>query len=707
MSSVTASPYRLAIDVGGTFTDLVLAGAGDRWRTFKTSSTPADPSDAVVTGLGLVAAEVGIGPAELLSRTPVIVHGMTITTNALLTRSGSSTALLTTRGFRDIVGLRQGHREAQFDSRTPPPPPLVPRRLVFGIGGRIDRHGRERSELVEQDVRDSAATLRRQGVESVAIALMFSFLDPSHERRVAEILAQELPGASITVSSEVSPEIRFYERSSTAVVNAYVSPVLRRYLTRLSHRLGELGFTGTLLIMQSDGGVGTTDTVSARAVSTLLSGPAAGPVASAQPVRSMGLPKAITVDMGGTSFEASLAFEGETSLRPGGTIDGLAISVPMLDIATLGAGGGSIASITPGGMLSVGPRSAGARPGPACYGRGGTEPTVTDASLLLGYLDPDGLASSGVRLSIDLAEQAINALTTPLGISTLEAAAGIHAVVHAAMADRLRLMTVGRGHDPREFALVAAGGAGPIHAAALARDLQIPLVIVPREAAVLCAAGMLASDFVHHDVRTVFGRHPPVDAAALERIFADMESRAGAQLRSEGVASEHIRFRRTAEVRYVRQVHQIELEFPRSAAVDDAALADRFHEHHEARFGHRLDGVPQEIVNVRLEARSVGGTAAQFDSAPGPVAVRPTARAHREAWFDGALLRSKVYNGEDLPAGAVLDGPALVETTGSTIVVPPGQRLSVGPGAAAYVLHSASRTLDAVTTMLRAGTVDA
>jgi N-methylhydantoinase A len=699
---MTTGGLRLAIDVGGTFTDLVLFD-GERERTYKTSSTPADPSEGVVGGLRLVAADLGLDASDLLARTDVIVHGTTITTNALLTRTGAVTGLIATDGFRDTLLLRQGLRKRQWDSKTPPPSHLVPRALIRTVGGRIDRDGREVEPLSDADVRAAAAHFREHGVTAVAVCLLFSFLQPAHERRVAEVLEQELPGAFVSLSYDIAPQIRLYERTSTTVVNAYVGPILRDYLARLRGRLAELGYQGPLQIMQSNGGLASADGLARQAVSTLLSGPAGGPVASARIVAPVDVPKAMTIDMGGTSFEASLARGGETEVRPGGQLAGYALATPMLDISTIGAGGGSIAWIDQGGILRVGPQSAGAVPGPACYGRGGTDATVTDANLLLGYLRPEGFGGGELTLDRSAAEAAVGRLAEQLGLGLLDAAAAIVATINASMTDSLRLLTLRRGLDPREFALVAAGGAGPLHAAALAEDLDIPLVIVPLDASVLCAAGILVTDFKHHYVRTLFGRRPAPQAADVEREFAELRAAAADQLAREGVPEPAIRFRQVAEVRYVGQLHAIDVGFRDDGPVSDTALAqliEDFHPAHEERFGHALRGAETEILNIRLEAR--GATWIDHDGAAWSAFAGDGEGETRTAWFDGELCDVPVHDARGLVAGATVEGPAIVELPTSTVVVPAAHELEVHP-AGSLLIHSASVDLDAALDHLRSG----
>ncbi|MGD9696241.1 MAG: hydantoinase/oxoprolinase family protein [Thermoleophilia bacterium] len=697
-----SAAFRLAIDVGGTFTDFVLFD-GKREREYKSSSTPRDPSDGVVAGLELIAGDLGLTVAELLGRTGVIVHGTTITTNALLTRTGARTGLIQTEGFRDTLLLRQGRRERQWDSRTPAPEHLVPRERILTVAGRIDRDGAEVEPLSERDVRVAARAFREDGVTAVGVCLLFSFLNPSHERRVCEILARELPEAFVSLSYDIAPQIRLYERTSTTVANAYVGPILRTYLARLRERLASYGYAGALQVMQSNGGLAAVDVVADKAVTTLLSGPAGGPVASARIAAPVGAPKTMTIDMGGTSFEASLARGGATEVRATGHLAGYAIATPMLDISTIGAGGGSLAWVDAGGMLRVGPQSAGADPGPACYGRGGTEPTVTDANLLLGYLREDDFGGGELTLDRDAAERAVGELGDRLGLGILDAAAGIVATVNASMTDALRLLTLRRGLDPRGFALVAAGGAGPLHAAALADDLDIELVVVPVDASVLCAAGILVTDFKHHYVRTLFGRRPAPGAADVDRAFAELAAAARQQLAAEGVLPEAVAHRRLAEVRYVGQLHAIDVDLPGEGPIDDTTLArlvEDFHPAHEERYGHALRGTETEILNIRLEASGTTWS----EPASAAVAAPPAAvgAATRPAWFGGVLRDAPVHRAGDLGPGDALAGPAIVELPTSTVVVPPGRSLTVH-GGGSLLLHPSATTADAAVARLASG----
>ncbi|WP_207400556.1 hydantoinase/oxoprolinase family protein [Actinomadura roseirufa] len=681
--------YRIAIDVGGTFTDLALLGPDGVELDHKTGSTPHDPAEGVVAGLTALAGRAGLSLTDLLRRTGTIVHGTTVTTNALVTGTGARTGLLTTEGLRDVLLARQGHRAGQFDSRSSPAPPLVPRHLIETVRERVDSTGAVATPLDEQSVRSAARRLRGAGVESVAVSFAFSYLNDAHERRTAEILAAELPDVPLSLSSRVAPEVRLFERTSTTVLNAYVDPVLRDHLGRLARRLEALGHTGRVLIVQSNGGVVGLADAAGRAVHTLLSGPAGAPAAVADVVAELGVAEAMTIDMGGTSFEVSLSSGGVTGITTHAEPAGHPVSVPMLDIGTIGAGGGSVAWVSAGGLLRVGPASAGADPGPACYGRGGEAVTVTDADLLLGYLA--GGFGDGIAASRDAAGRAVDDLARRLGIGRIEAAAGVHRAVNAEMADSLRLATARHGLDPRRLALVAAGGAGPVHAVELARDLEIPLVVVPPGASVLCARGMLRADLVRYYVHTLLGRgngpgDAGIDVLEVGAAFAALEDRARADLSAGAAAATGIRLNRLADVRYVGQVHEVTVPFPEAPVVEvvdgpvvDGTVVDglieRFHRLHDRLYGFAQPEVPVEVVNLRLEARvpTVGpsrlrGPAAAFPAGPAGV---------RRAWFDGAFLDVPVRNVGSVPVDERQEGPVLLAAPGTTVVVPPGYAFEV------------------------------
>ncbi|MEQ8719563.1 MAG: hydantoinase/oxoprolinase family protein [Acidimicrobiales bacterium] len=668
----------IGVDVGGTFTDLVVAADGDR-RVYKTPSTPDDPARGVITGITLAADDVGEDLRTFLGRVERIVHGTTITTNAVLTGNGARVGFLTTRGFRDLLNMRRGLREHQYSNKYGPPPALVPRHRIIPITERIDVEGTVSIPLVESDVVQAARFLRDENVEAVAVSYLWSFLNPSHERRTIEILREELPGVYLSASSDVLPQIRVYERNSTTALNAYVGPPLSRYLANLRSALDDSGFGGVLLIMQSNGGVMAPEVASRLAVNTLLSGPAGGPVAGVAYGALHGLTNVITVDMGGTSFDVSLVQKGEPVISSEASISGYHVGVPMLDTHTIGSGGGSIASIDSGGLFTVGPASAGADPGPACYSRGGENPTVTDADLLLGYLDPSSF-SDAIALNPDLAREAVRSrVAEPLGLDVTAAAAGIYEIVNSDMAGAVRVVSVNRGHDPREFALVIAGGAGAVHACPIAEELGIDFIMVPHEASVLCAAGMLLSDLKHTFVRTY-----PVDVAELDldhvrRLLREMTDDATATLRAEKVEEDQIRYAYAVDARYIGQFGEVEVPaFPGLDVSADtvADVVSRFHKIHDNLYGYSMESAPVEIINLRLTAVGETETGELTEIEVDGLASGQAMKGTRPAYFDGDFVDTPVYDAELLAVDEIVEGPAIVEQSTTAIVVTPSFHLS-------------------------------
>jgi N-methylhydantoinase A len=670
--------YRIGIDVGGTFTDFLVLGSGGQRIVHKTSSTPSDPSVGVGNGLAEIAELLGSGLAAFLAETEVIVHGTTVTTNAVLTRRGARTGLLATRGFRDALALRNGLREEPYDNRLQPPVPLVPRSLRLGIEGRVDWSGSEVAPLSLDDVREACDVFRREAVEAIAISFMHSPANGEHERRARDLCRELLPGAYVTASCDLLPQVRYYDRTSTTVLNAYAGPTITRYLSALTARLGELGFAGVLLIMQSNGGVATPAEVSERAALSLLSGPASGPTAGLWQLAPHGITDCITIDMGGTSFDAALVTNGEPLVMTDGVIDRWRIALPMIDIHTIGAGGGSIARVDAGGMLQVGPQSAGAQPGPACYGRGGTEPTTTDADLVLGFLDDQSFLGGGMRLDRAAAARAIEEhVGRPLGLSLEQAAAGIYDIVNVTMATGVRDVSVRRGLDPRDLPLVVAGGAGPVHATAIAAELEIPLLVVPRESSIFCAAGMLMSDFKHDFVRAYKSELAQVDEQRLRSLFAELEHEGRAVLEREHVDAAQVSIRTALDLRYVGQWHELTVSI---VATDPRSIRTAFDAQHDRLFGYTSAESPVELLAVRSTA--IGSTSKpplhQLDGrGAGDAAAAQIGT--RGAWSPGerSMQETPVYDGLALAAGAQLPGPAIVELANTTIVVLAGFRLSV------------------------------
>ncbi|MBT4939871.1 MAG: hydantoinase/oxoprolinase family protein, partial [Rhodospirillaceae bacterium] len=515
---------KIGIDVGGTFTDFFLVKDGEAPLIHKTLSTPEDPSIAVLQGMNDLAGmmEPAMSPEDFAKELETIVHGTTVTTNATLTRRGAKSALLTTKGLRDALEMRRGIREEQYNNRYTNVVPLAERYLRTGIGGRLDRNGKELEPLSKQDVLDAIELYKKEGVEAVSICFMNAFANPEHEQAAAEIVRKELPDAYLTVSTELLPSIRFYERVSTTALNTYVGPILSHYLGQLKNRLKDVGFGGILLIMQSNGGVMSPEIAERKPAQTLLSGPAGGPGAGLIYAQAHNQNKCLTVDMGGTSFEASMAVDSPIMVNDG-EIDRHRIALPMLGIHTIGAGGGSVGWIDKGGLLRMGPESAGADPGPVCYQKGGVKPATTDANLVLGYLNPGFFAGGKIELNVDAARAAIEEhIAKPLNLSIEEAAAGMYRIACNNMAQGVREITIKRGFDPREFPMIVAGGAGPIHSCLICNELEIPFQIVPRESSILCAVGMLMGDLKHDFVRTFVSPLKTVDWDELRGVFGEM-----------------------------------------------------------------------------------------------------------------------------------------------------------------------------------------
>ncbi len=660
---------KVGIDVGGTFTDFLVTDDDGGIEVVKVLSTPQDPSVGLLQGLEEIAGRHGKSVEEFAGSISTIVHGTTVTTNVVITGTGAKTGLLTTEGVRDALEMRRGIREEQYNNRYTNVPPLVPRYLRRPVRGRLDYAGSEIEPLAVEDVKRAAELMADEGIEAVAVCFMNSFANAEHERAAAEIVRRKLPGAYLSVSTEVLPSIRFYPRLSTTVLNGYVGPVLSRYMESLTARLGKIGFGGILLIMQSNGGVVSPEIARDRAAVTLLSGPAAGPNAGMVFAEQHGWRDCITVDMGGTSFDAALVRDGQPLTVTEGEVNRYSLALPMLDIVTIGAGGGSVGWLDEGGLLRVGPRSAGADPGPACYGKGGAEPTVTDADVVLGRLDPGYFAGGRMRLDADAARAAIGKrIAEPMGLSVAEAAAGIARVVDSNMAAGVRGITIRRGYDPREFPMVVAGGAGPNHACAIASELELPIFVVPRESSIFCAAGMLMTDLKHDVVRSRIAR---LDELPREELLAEAEelSERGREiLRSEKVAEERIEVAVEGELRYVRQYHEVSLPL---LPVDD--LQERFHAEHNRLYGYHLkeEGTPLELINLRARAIGLTDKPAMRDeelSGPDP---GHAVKSEREVWIPerGDFSPVTIYDGHMLRSGNRITGPAVVEQRNTTLFV--------------------------------------
>jgi N-methylhydantoinase A len=669
--------YRVGIDVGGTFTDLVAVDDYGRATLAKVPSTPEDPSVGVLDGLKLLAETLGTGLTALLAGTERVVHGTTVATNALLEQKGARIGLLTTEGHRDVVEMREGLKDDRYNLRLPPPEQLVPRKLRLEVRERLRADGRVETALDPASLDRAVAALKQQKVEAVAVCYLHAYRDPTHERATRDAIARGLPGIYVSLSSDVLPQIKEYERVSTTIVNAYVGPVLSRYLARLGRRLAEAGYRGPTLIIQSHGGVAPIDEAGRLAAGAVLSGPAGGVAGSVYAARLLEKGNLIPFDMGGTSTDISLIVAGRPSLVTGRRIAGHTIALNSLDIASIGAGGGSIARVDAGGILHVGPESAGAVPGPACYGAGGNAATVTDANLVLGYLDPASFLGGRRHLDRAAAEAAVDRVAAALGIGRQAAAQGIHRVVNTTMAGGVRLVSVRRGVDPRQFALLAFGGASGLHATEIARQLELTRVVVPRVAAVLSAWGMLATDLRFEVSRTHIGDTRALDGAAVKRLFDEMEAEGLARLRAsfDGPA----RTTRLVDMRYGEQVFEIAV--PLDAVDWEAAdplpqIVERFHRRHEELYTYCLPDQETVLVNARV---TVAGILSALPQEPHlPEAPPATPRSERRVYLDD-WVTTPVYDFDTLAPAQTISGPAIIESPMTTVLLRPGERAEVTP----------------------------
>jgi N-methylhydantoinase A len=667
--------YRIGIDVGGTFTDLVAVDDVGRATLAKVASTPADPSIGALDALNLLAGTLGIELAALLSQTERIVHGTTVATNALLERKGAKVGLLTTEGHRDVIEMREGLKDDRYNLRLPPPEQLVARKLRLGVRERLRADGRVETPLDPHSLDRAIAALKGEEVEAVAVCYLHAYRDPSHERATKAAIAARLPGVYVSLSAEVLPQIKEYERVSTTVVNAYVGPALSGYLARLERSLAEAGYRGPTLIIQSHGGVAPIAESGRLAAGAVLSGPAGGVAGSVYSARLFGEGNLIPFDMGGTSTDISLIVEGGPSLVTGRRVAGHTIALNSLDIASIGAGGGSIARVDAGGILHVGPESAGAVPGPACYGTGGRAATVTDANLVLGYLDPAGFLGGRRKLDRAAAEVAVDRIAAALGVGRLTAAQGIHRVVNTTMAEGVRLVSVRRGVDPRRFALLAFGGAAGLHATDIARQLDLSRVIVPRVAAVLSAWGMLATDLRFEAVRTHIGDTNALDGAAVKRLLDELEAEGLARLRASFDGP--VRTARSVDMRYGEQVFEIAVPLDGvDWSVDDPLpqIVERFHRRHEQLYTYSLPDQEPVLVNARVTVAGILSALPQEPALPeaSPIPPRSERRIYLDDW-----ITAPVWDFDALAPAQKIAGPAIVESAMTTVLLRPGDHAMV------------------------------
>ena len=669
--------HRVAVDVGGTFTDLVAVDADGSFRFTKVPTTYPDYQRGVADAVR--AGDVSFEDME------IFLHGLTIATNAVVARTGARTGLVGTKGFRDLIEIRRANRprEGMYDVSWEPSPPLVPRRDRLTVSERVDYLGNVLTPVDESEARAAGRAFRKRGIESIAVSFLNAFLNPENERAMGRILREECPDASITLSSELIPVIFEFERTSTAVVNAYLEPIVRRYMDQLSKEFRDKRYGGEILVMQSSGGVTTPEGAGRNAARTIMSGPAAGVIAAKALGQLAGVRNIISLDMGGTSADIATIFEGEIRTTEESKIDfGIPVVFPSIDLITIGAGGGTIAWIDEGGVLKSGPASAGSAPGPACYGAGGTEATNTDANMVLGALKPEGLAGGAMKLRPALAQEAVQRIADRLGMDVTKAANGIITVSNANMVQAMRQVTTERGYDPREFALVAFGGAGPLHCAELALQMSIPKVIVPPNPGLTSALGLLFADVRYDFSRTRICRADQLDCAEIEAEFAEMEATARDMLRASGFNDERMLLQRIANFKYYGGFEAVPLSVaiegrPFDQAALDTALA-RFASEHEREYNYVLDEIPVELQLIRLVAHGLIDRPSLTQSdRTGTAAAAETGA--RDVYFEeeSGFVSTKVYDRDRLLPGAQLVGPAIVEQMDSTVLIRPGMSADV------------------------------
>lgn len=677
----SALKLRVGVDSGGTFTDVCMFDeTRGEIHVWKVSSTPQDPSLGIAGGI-----EQGVAEVARAAGRPVEVvyfgHGTTVATNALIVGRGAQTGLITTRGFRDVLELRRQKRDSLYDIQTEKPKLLAARDKRLEVSERVLFDGRILTPLDEEEVRAAARRLKAEGISSVAVCFLFSFVEPAHEKRVKEILQEEMPGAFVSISHEVAPEFREYERFSTTVVNAYLGPIMKSYLSRLQPRLAEIGIAAHPHLTQSNGGVISSEVAQNFPARTVLSGPAAGVIGALAVGRLAGFDNIITFDMGGTSTDVSLIDRGRPQMSNDAVVHGYPLKLPMLDIHTVGAGGGSIAHIDAGGLLKVGPRSAAADPGPVCYGRGNEEPTVTDANVVLQVLNPTHLLNGRMQIDQARAKAAIGRLAERLGLGLMETAQGIISVVIANMAKAIRVISVERGYDPRDYVMLGFGGAGPIHAARLARELDIPRLVIPKYPGIMCALGLLLTDLRTNLSLTRLLPLGEDGIAGIEAGFAGLEERAEEWFAQEEISAARRSLIRSIDMRYGGQGYELTVPCP-AGRIDAAAIArlrEDFERAHRQVYGYIAAEEPVQVTTLRIEAV---GLVPKADLKAHPAAAGTSDAAitgRREVWLPeaGGFTSCPIYERERLGPGHRVAGPAVIDQMDSTTLVLPGQAATV------------------------------
>jgi N-methylhydantoinase A len=670
-------PWRIGVDVGGTFTDIVMVDRTGAIEVGKVPSTPRDPSEGVIDAIEAAANHLGISVQQLLAGCNHFMHASTVATNIVIDGRGSRVGMLVTRGFRDSIEIRRGIRQNAWDHRTPFPPPLVPRYLRLPVDGRIDRNGREIEPLSETDIRAALEVFRAEKVTSIAICLFNSFLSDTHEQQAAAIIRDEMPDAWVTLSGTVSPTIGEYERSSTAVLNAYVAPSIVSYMRRLAEKLAERGLKCPFNVVQNNAGALTVDHLQHRAVALLLSGPAAGIGALGLYSAALGEPNLLSMEIGGTSCDVTLLSGGHADVASDFELGGYHVAMPSIDIHSVGAGGGTVAGVDRAGLLFVGPRGAGAHPGPAAYGLGGAEPTITDAQLVLGRLVSGPLAGGGRTLDFELAKRAIEArVARPLGLSLEAAATGMLRMVDQQLFHAVQKLSAERGYDPRKFILVAAGGAGPMHGSSVGRKLNSPAVYVPRLAGTFCALGMLNIPVKHEFARVHLGKLDATTFDVLRPVFEQLGTRANARLTADGFAAENRQVTRELDLRHRGQIGTLRIPIADEDEADWRKIRDKFLAAYQRSYGYRDATSEVEIAGVRVVGLGLFpafrlGTS---DTSPGTPAVF----AERQVYFEtSGWTTAKIYQGRDLRPGATVIGPSIIHEATTLVIIGPGDVCSV------------------------------
>ncbi len=685
--------YRLGVDAGGTFTDFILADqATGKIDIYKALSTPNDPTQAIKNGLHLIAEDLNVSEKEIISKCDLCINGTTVGLNALIQHKGAKVGLICTAGHEDSIEIRLGHKEDgyRYDQNYPPAVMLVPRYLRRGVKERVISNGSIRTEMIEDDVRNACRLFIEEAVEAVAISFIWSVLNPKHELRAAEIVREMMPGTSLTVGSELYPQVREYTRTSTAVTNAYLAPTLRQYVASIDEYFMQQGAEYPVRYFQSNGGLAVGQVMADRSVYAINSGPASAPQAGLAVCAPFGHQNVITVDMGGTSFDITLAKDGVTNLNKNIDFLRYRIGVPMIQVETLGAGGGSIGWIDEMGLMQVGPQSAGSDPGPACYGQGGAEPTVSDANLVLGYLNPEGLVGGSLPLDHSKSYDAIKKkIARPLGVSVEKAAFGIFTIVNNNMVNGIRRVTVERGYDPRDFVLVAAGGATGAHVTALANEIGIDTVIASKLSSGLCAYGQIISDVKYNYMAAMPVRLEGEETfSRINVLYQEIEAKGVEHLKSDGFTEAEIDVQRSMELRYVGQIHDCTVDIG-TFDIDARTIEqvkDAFHERHEQLFTYSERENHVELVNI--ESTLYGRVKRPIPaSIHGTRNLEEAVKGQRKLIFseDGALTTVPVYDGAKIGTGQEVPGPAVIEETTLTLVIQPGWKFELHDSAS-YVL---------------------